>query len=75
MLLYFFAKGHCFIDGNKRVSAFCAITFLKINGYKDNLNNEIANNKIWNISESKIVENLRDDYINSIAEWLSQYFT
>ena len=31
MLMYFFVKGHCFVDGNKRVGILTMLIFLRIN--------------------------------------------
>lgn len=35
MLFYFFTKGHCFVDGNKRVGLGAMLYILDINGYSD----------------------------------------
>lgn len=75
MLLYFFVKGHCFVDGNKRVGIQSAIIFLDINGYKDNLDDTEGYEKTMEVSMSEISEDFRDEYINSLAEWLSERFT
>lgn len=32
--LYHLAKNHAFLDGNKRVAALAAVTFLAMNGYR-----------------------------------------
>lgn len=74
MLLYFFAKGHCFVDGNKRVGIQSAIVFLDINGYEDNLDDTEGYDKTIEVAESEIPEYKRDDYINILAEWLSKRF-
>jgi death-on-curing protein len=74
MLLYLFTKGHCFVDGNKRVGIQSAIVLLNLNGYEDNLEDIDGYNKTMEISSSKIPENLRDSYIDSLAIWLSGKF-
>ncbi|EDS77120.1 death ON curing protein [Clostridium botulinum C str. Eklund] len=42
MLMYFFIKGHCFRDGNKRVGLTVSKVFLGINGIELDLTNEQA---------------------------------
>jgi death-on-curing protein len=42
MLLYFFIKDHCFVDGNKRVALQSAVTLLNLNGYEDIFDDEDA---------------------------------
>ncbi len=74
MLMYFFIKGHCFADGNKRVGIQSAIVFLEVNGYEDNLDNNEGYEKTMEIAALKISEEERDNYINDLADWLSQRF-
>jgi death-on-curing protein len=74
MLLYLFTKGHCFVDGNKRVGIQSAIVFMSLNGYEDSLEDEEGYNKTMEVSISQISEDLRDDYIDSLANWLSYKF-
>ncbi|MBP1616028.1 MAG: death-on-curing family protein [Bacteroidetes bacterium] len=74
MLLYFLAKGHCFVDGNKRVAIDATIVFLLLNGYQDLLEDMEGYFKTSEIAGSKIPDSERDEYINSIAEWLSENF-
>ena len=74
MVLYFFSKDHCFIDGNKRIAIMCTILLLNINGYKSLLTNDEGYNKTLEISQSKISENDRDEYIDRIAGWLCENF-
>ncbi|WP_348982974.1 type II toxin-antitoxin system death-on-curing family toxin [Desulfosporosinus sp. FKA] len=74
MLMYFFTKGHCFVDGNKRVGIQCAIVFLEVNGYEDNLDDQEGYDKTWEVAESELSELERDSYIESLAVWLSKRF-
>lgn len=50
MLWYFLTKGHCFVDGNKRVSFYAATTLLKINGFRDTVNDDEAYDKAIQIA-------------------------
>lgn len=72
MLMYFFTKGHRFVDGNKRVGIQSAIVFLDINGYEDYLDDDEGYD--MEIAASNTSEDERDTYINNLAEWLSQRF-
>lgn len=74
MLLYFFAKDHCFVDGNKRVAIQSVIVFLTLNGYIDNLDDNEGYDMTMAVAASRISERQRNEYINSIAKWLSQNF-
>jgi death-on-curing protein len=74
MLWYFFTKGHCFVDGNKRVGIQTAIVFLTVNGYIDNLNDDEGYSKTMEIASSTFGENERDSYINELTDWLSKRF-
>ncbi len=74
MLMYFFVKGHCFVDGNKRVAITSAALFLKQNGCNDYLNDKVGYNKTIEIAESKIPETFRDKYIEDLSNWLKIYF-
>ena len=74
MLMYFFTKGHCFVDGNKRVGIQSAIVFLDINGYEDYLDDDEGFDKTMEIAASNISEDERDNYIKNLADWLSQRF-
>ena len=75
MLIYFFIKGHCFVDGNKRVGIQAAIVFLDVNGFEDKLDDAEGYQKAMEIASSSISEDNRDSYIDQLAEWLSQRFT
>ena len=74
MLMYFFIKGHCFVDGNKRVGIQTAIVFLDVNGFEDNLDDDKGYQKTMEVAESSLTEEERDNYINRLAKWLSQRF-
>ncbi len=74
MLLYFLAKNHCFVDGNKRVAIQSAIVFLNLNGYEDHLDDLEGYDMTMEIASSHIPESERDNYIDNIAEWLSKRF-
>lgn len=74
MLMYFFTKGHCFVDGNKRVGAQSAIVFLDINGYDDLLDDDEGYLKTMEIAEIKLLEKDRDQYILHLSRWLSKRF-
>ena len=74
MLWYFFTKGHCFIDGNKRVGMQAAIVFLEINGYEDKIDDEEGYLKTVEIAESRVPEEERDEYINHLTKWLDNRF-
>lgn len=46
--LYHLSKNHAFVDGNKRTSADCMLTFLGMNGYEHTF--------IWQDLESMVVD-------------------
>lgn len=73
-LMFFFTKGHCFIDGNKRVGANSAIVFLMLNGYVDMLDDDKGYYITMKIAEAKLTELQRDSFIVGIAAWLERYF-
>lgn len=75
MLLYFLTKGHCFVDGNKRVGIQSAIVFLTLNGYKDGLPDGEGYDKTIEVAASQVPESERDAYIDALAGWLSKWFT
>lgn len=74
MLMYFFTKDHCFVDGNKRVGVQSAIVFLTINGYKDILDDKEGYIKTLEVESAKVSEDERDLYIENLADWLSHRF-
>ena len=74
MLMYFLVKGHCFIDGNKRVGIQSAIVFLEVNGFEDALDDDEGYLKTMGVAASTLSEIERDNYINDLADWLSKRF-
>lgn len=75
MLMYFFIKGHCFCDGNKRVGIDAAIVLLTINGFEDNLDDMDGYNKTLEIEASKLQGHELDNYIKQdLSHWLSDRF-
>ena len=74
MLLYFFAKDHCFVDGNKRVAITCAGFFLLLNGYADHLDDQEGTDKTLEVTCSSLEGRERDEYINQLADWLARWF-
>lgn len=75
MLMYFFTKGHCFIDGNKRVGLSSAITMYLINGYEDLLQPMEGYNKTMEVAKIKLNGTDQiDRYIESLGMWLSSKF-
>jgi death-on-curing protein len=67
MLLYFFSKSHCFVDGNKRVALGAAYTFLSINAVELTMSNEEAEDMTMNIAKSKFRGIEIDNYISTIS--------
>jgi death-on-curing protein len=53
--MYFFTKGHCFVDGNKRLGVQSAIIFLMLNGYEDYLDDDEGYKKTMEIAALKQV--------------------
>lgn len=74
MLMYFFTKGHCFVDDNKRLGIQSAIIFLMLNGYEDYLDDDEGYQKTMEIAALELPELKRDLYINQLAEWLAMGF-
>lgn len=71
-LLYFFAKGHCFPDGNKRVAIMAAIIFLDVNCFETTFSNEDGYQMTMEVSSSQIDDGDRDNYIRWIAGWFKE---
>ena len=74
MLWYFLTKGHCFVDGNKRVGIQSSIVLLIVNGFIDNLDDDEGYSKSMEIAASTLPESERDSYIETLATWLSKRF-
>ena len=70
MLLYFFAKGHCFKDGNKRVAVYSMIAFLNINGYSTYFSNDEIENVTYKAAEDESKGLYIDLYIKTISDWI-----
>ena len=72
--MYFLVKDHCFVDGNKRVGIQSAIVFLTINGYEDDLDDYEGYEKTVEICTINCSEQKREQFIDSLAYWVSQRF-
>jgi death-on-curing protein len=79
MLMYFFIKGHCFVDGNKRVGLDVAVIFLTINGCIDYMESNESSRlegykRAIEIANLEIRNEEIDQYIFGLAEWLKNRF-
>lgn len=74
MLMVFFAKGHCFPDGNKRVGITAAMTLLLLNGCESHLNDDEGYDKTIKIAETEFNNDSRDRCIIELADWLADRF-
>lgn len=74
MLMYYFSKNHCFVDGNKRVGIQSAIVLLDINGYEDNLDDDEGYEKTVEVAAIKLSDIEKDEYIENLAVWLKERF-
>ncbi|MFA6941480.1 MAG: type II toxin-antitoxin system death-on-curing family toxin [Clostridiaceae bacterium] len=70
MLLYFFAKDHCFKDGNKRVALYAVVVFLDINGYETTFDNDEAELVTYAAAQDKSKGIIVDQYIDKLSNWL-----
>lgn len=70
MLMYFFAKDHCFRDGNKRIAFLSATYFLEQNDVELTLSENEATKLVYQIAESNYRGKDIDDYINWIAKYI-----
>ena len=71
MLMYFFIKNHCFVDGNKRVGLQVVYVFLRLKDIELMLNNTEAEKIALDIAKSnyrniEIDKYIVDDGINLI---------
>ncbi len=71
--LYHIAKNHPFIDGNKRTAFAVMDTFLRINGYILNTDNEETYILVLKVAEGKmdkkeIAQSLEQNTINAITD-------
>lgn len=60
---------HPFVDGNKRAAFFVTDTFLRLNGYRIEVESESAHTFIVGLLESNTVE------YDSLLEWLESHIT
>lgn len=74
MLMYFFIKGHCFCDGNKRVGFDSAVVFLTLNGLNDNIDGLEGYYKTIEIAKLQLRGEEIDRYINCLSKWLQRRF-
>lgn len=71
MLWYFFTKGHCFNDGNKRVGFVSCVLFLELNGYELNATEKEATRKSLEVASSMYRSLDIDTYIlEDLSAWL-----
>jgi death-on-curing protein len=50
------ARGHCFVDGNKRIALVSALTFLEINGWRLLAPREETHHQVMRLAEGKLAE-------------------
>jgi len=74
MLLYFFTKGHCFLDGNKRVGASTMFYMFEINGYLETDVEYDWYDFTLDVAKSEYRQDDIRDYIRRIAELLRVKF-
>jgi death-on-curing protein len=67
MLGYFFTKGHCFVDGNKRVGLYVIEVFLNINNHELKLSNDNAELLMIQIASCEFKGEDIDNYIYKLA--------
>ena len=73
MLLYFFAKDHCFQDGNKRVALVSCILLLELNGYTFTASNEEAEAITYSVAETNFTGDQHFDYIMGfLSDWITK---
>jgi death-on-curing protein len=72
MLMVFFTKGHCFVDGNKRVGLVAALILLSMNGCTRQADNIEVYNKTMEIATMSFNNDSRDQYIKDLAVWLAE---
>lgn len=72
MLLYFFAKNHCFKDGNKRVALYSVVVFLDVNGYDTIFSNDEIETVIYNSAKDDSKSIQIDKYIHDLSIWISK---
>lgn len=55
--LYHLAQNHPFIDGNKRVGAAAALTFLELNGIETKIPNQALVDLVLSVAQGKMEKN------------------
>lgn len=73
MLGYFFAKDHCFRDGNKRVGLYVIDVMLAVNNHQLTLTNQEAEAMMNKIAESNVRGIEVDNYIKSISTYIEEH--
>ncbi len=71
-LLYFFAKNHCYRDGNKRIAFTCCDVFLSINGKELTLSEKEATKLTLDVAKSNKKGEEIESYIKGIATILKE---
>jgi death-on-curing protein len=54
--LYYIAKDHPFVDGNKRVAVAAALTFLKMNAVPDVLDHRLLEAFAWRVADEPMTK-------------------
>ena len=65
LLLYYIAKRHCFVDGNKRVAWAVCVSYLAQLNLRIIANSEEAEYTVKNIAESRATK-------EQVIEWLTK---
>lgn len=63
---YHLTQAHAFLDGNKRIAAYAAETFIKLNGWKLQASNEEMIELFLGIAAGQIT---RDEVEQAFAKW------
>lgn len=67
--LFHIVQNHPFVDGNKRVGAMAAFTFLRINGYLLNADDISFENLVLNVAQGKTSKTAVADFFRkNVAE-------
>lgn len=68
MFLYYFVKGHCFVDGNKRVRYYAMLAMLRINGYIEYFDNDFGYTLTLKVTTSYCKQDEIKIFIKKIAK-------
>lgn len=68
MLLYFLTKGHCFVDGNKRVGLGAMLYMFAINEYEDISEEDDWYELTYEVASSEY----RQDDIKKFIKWIGE---